>query len=79
MLVPMLFSDLNGEFKGVKNDVQKASDYNRYTVFSLRDTYMIIVNALPARVPNLSRNDSVDPPIRPCCRPQARKVSTALQ
>jgi hypothetical protein len=58
----MLFSDLNGEFKGVKNDVQKASDYNRYTVFSLRDTYMIIVNALPARVPNLRFTRA--PPIR---------------
>jgi len=39
MVAPALFSDLNGEFKGVKGDVRKASGYNRYTVFSLWDTY----------------------------------------
>ncbi|MCX6334911.1 MAG: GH92 family glycosyl hydrolase [Bacteroidia bacterium] len=39
MIAPSLFSDLNGEFKGVKGDVQKAEGYNRYTVFSLWDTY----------------------------------------
>ncbi len=39
MIAPALFSDLNGEFKGLKGDVQKAEGYNRYTVFSLWDTY----------------------------------------
>jgi predicted alpha-1,2-mannosidase len=39
MVAPALFSDSNGQFKGVKGDVQKASGYNRYTVFSLWDTY----------------------------------------
>jgi len=39
MIAPALFSDSNGEFKGVKGDVQKASGYKRYTVFSLWDTY----------------------------------------
>ena len=39
MIAPALFSDLNGEFKGVKGDVQKAEGYKRYTVFSLWDTY----------------------------------------
>ncbi|HEY3371231.1 MAG TPA: GH92 family glycosyl hydrolase [Prolixibacteraceae bacterium] len=39
MVAPALFSDSNGEFKGVKGDVQKATGYNRYTVFSLWDTY----------------------------------------
>ncbi len=39
MVAPSLFSDANGEFKGVKGDVQKAEGYNRYTVFSLWDTY----------------------------------------
>ncbi|HAH26218.1 MAG TPA: alpha-mannosidase [Prolixibacteraceae bacterium] len=39
MVAPALFSDANGEFKGVKGDVQKATGYNRYTVFSLWDTY----------------------------------------
>ncbi len=39
MVAPALFSDSNGEFKGVKGDLQKATGYNRYTVFSLWDTY----------------------------------------
>ncbi|MDP3912670.1 MAG: GH92 family glycosyl hydrolase [Bacteroidota bacterium] len=39
MVAPALFSDTNGEFKGTKGDVQNASGYNRYTVFSLWDTY----------------------------------------
>jgi predicted alpha-1,2-mannosidase len=39
LVAPSLFSDLNGDFKGVKGDLQKASGYNRYTVFSLWDTY----------------------------------------
>ncbi|NMC40336.1 MAG: glycoside hydrolase family 92 protein, partial [Bacteroidales bacterium] len=39
MIAPSLFSDENGEFKGVKGDVQKAEGYKRYTVFSLWDTY----------------------------------------
>ena len=39
MVAPALFSDTNGEFKGTKGDVQKTPDYNRYTVFSLWDTY----------------------------------------
>lgn len=39
MIAPSLFSDTNGEFKGVNGDVQKADGYKRYTVFSLWDTY----------------------------------------
>jgi predicted alpha-1,2-mannosidase len=39
MVAPALFSDSNGEFKGVNGDTQKTSGYNRYTVFSLWDTY----------------------------------------
>lgn len=39
MVAPALFSDLNGQYKGMKGDVQKAEGYNRYTVFSLWDTY----------------------------------------
>ena len=39
MVAPALFSDSNGEFKGIKGDTQKAAGYNRYTVFSLWDTY----------------------------------------
>ncbi|MDO8930583.1 MAG: GH92 family glycosyl hydrolase [Bacteroidota bacterium] len=39
MVAPALFSDTNSEYKGMKGDVQKANGYNRYTVFSLWDTY----------------------------------------
>jgi predicted alpha-1,2-mannosidase len=39
MVSPALFSDINGEFKGIKGDVQRANGYKRYTVFSLWDTY----------------------------------------
>ncbi|MCU0461105.1 MAG: GH92 family glycosyl hydrolase [Bacteroidales bacterium] len=39
MIAPSLFSDINSEFKGIEGDVQKADGYNRYTVFSLWDTY----------------------------------------
>jgi predicted alpha-1,2-mannosidase len=39
MIAPAVFSDLNGEFKGVKGNVLKAEGYKRYTVFSLWDTY----------------------------------------
>lgn len=39
MVAPALFSDLNGQFKGLNGDVQNAEGYKRYTVFSLWDTY----------------------------------------
>jgi predicted alpha-1,2-mannosidase len=39
MLAPALFSDNNGDFKGVNGDKQTTTDYSRYTVFSLWDTY----------------------------------------
>jgi putative alpha-1,2-mannosidase len=39
MIAPSLFSDINGEFKGTKGDVMKADGYDRYTIFSLWDTY----------------------------------------
>ncbi len=39
LVAPALFSDSNGEFKGINGDTQKADGYNRYTVFSLWDTY----------------------------------------
>ena len=39
MIAPVLFSDLNGEFKGVNGDIRIAGDYKRYTIFSLWDTY----------------------------------------
>jgi predicted alpha-1,2-mannosidase len=39
LVAPALFSDINGQFKGLNGDVQKAEGYKRYTVFSLWDTY----------------------------------------
>jgi predicted alpha-1,2-mannosidase len=39
MVAPALFSDQNGQFKGLNGVAQEADGYNRYTVFSLWDTY----------------------------------------
>ena len=39
MIAPALFSDQNGQFKGLNGKAQEADGYNRYTVFSLWDTY----------------------------------------
>lgn len=38
-VAPALFSDMNGEFKSLNGDTRKTGGYNRYTVFSLWDTY----------------------------------------
>ncbi len=60
MIAPALFSDMNGEFKGVKGDVQKAEGYNRYTVFSLWDTYRALHPLLtltqPSRVNDMIKS-----------------------
>ncbi len=39
MLAPYLHSDLNNEYKGMDGKVHKAEGYDRYTVFSLWDTF----------------------------------------
>lgn len=39
MVAPALFSDQNGQFKGIDGTAREADGYNRYTVFSLWDTY----------------------------------------
>jgi len=39
MVAPALFSDRNGDFKGVDGSTLRAKGYKRYTVFSLWDTY----------------------------------------
>ena len=39
MVAPALFSDVNGRFKGLNGTAQEAAGYDRYTVFSLWDTY----------------------------------------
>lgn len=60
MVAPALFSDSNGEFKGVKGTVQKAESYKRYTVFSLWDTYRALHPLLtftqPARVNDMIKS-----------------------
>ncbi len=38
-LSPNLFSDSNGEYKSLKHETAKATGHNRYTVFSLWDTF----------------------------------------
>ncbi len=39
MIAPNLHSDLNGEYKGLNNQINKAGTFDRYTVFSLWDTF----------------------------------------
>jgi len=36
---PYLYSDVNGEYRGIDRKVHKAEGYDQYTVFSLWDTY----------------------------------------
>ncbi|MEI7422497.1 MAG: GH92 family glycosyl hydrolase [Prolixibacteraceae bacterium] len=60
LVAPALFSDANGEFKGVKGGTQKAVGYNRYTVFSLWDTYRalhpLFTITQPARVNDMVKS-----------------------
>lgn len=39
MLAPTIFSDVNGEYKGADHKIHKVTDHERYTLFSLWDTY----------------------------------------
>ena len=38
-IAPNLFSDVNGEYRGMDRQVHKAEGFDRYTVFSLWDTF----------------------------------------
>jgi predicted alpha-1,2-mannosidase len=38
-IAPNLYSDVNGEYRGMDRKVHKAKGYDRYTVFSLWDTF----------------------------------------
>ncbi|HHT03628.1 MAG TPA: glycoside hydrolase family 92 protein [Bacteroidales bacterium] len=39
MITPNLYSDVDGQYLGMDREIHKAVDYDRYTVFSLWDTY----------------------------------------
>lgn len=39
MITPNLYSDVDGQYLGMDKKIHKADNYNRYTVFSLWDTY----------------------------------------
>lgn len=39
MLAPVLFSDINGQYKGADGQIHQVTGHNRYTLFSLWDTY----------------------------------------
>lgn len=39
MLAPIVFSDVNGEYKGADGKIQIANDYTKYSIFSLWDTF----------------------------------------
>ncbi len=38
-LVPNLYTDVNGQYRGLDQNIHQAKKFNRYTVFSLWDTY----------------------------------------
>ena len=39
MIVPNIFQDVDGSFRGMDKKIHQATDYTRYSVFSLWDTY----------------------------------------
>lgn len=39
LLVPYIFNDVNGEYRGMDNKIHKAEGFNYYTLFSLWDTF----------------------------------------
>ncbi|QCK16759.1 GH92 family glycosyl hydrolase [Mangrovivirga cuniculi] len=41
-IAPNLYSDLNDEYKGANHEIWKAEGFNRYTVFSLWDTFRAV-------------------------------------
>ncbi len=52
-LTPNRFSDVNGEYKGFKNDTIKAEGYKQYTVLSLWDTFRALKPFLAIMQPEL--------------------------
>ncbi|MBK7229651.1 MAG: GH92 family glycosyl hydrolase [Ignavibacteriales bacterium] len=39
MLAPIVFSDVNGEYKGADGKIHQAKNYTKYSIFSLWDTF----------------------------------------
>ena len=39
MLAPIVFSDINGEYKGADDKIHQAKNYTKYSIFSLWDTF----------------------------------------
>jgi len=39
MLAPNIYNDVDGQYRGMDQQIHKAADFNYYTVFSLWDTY----------------------------------------
>lgn len=39
MIAPNLYTDVDGKYRGMDNQIHTAEDFDRYTVFSLWDTY----------------------------------------
>jgi predicted alpha-1,2-mannosidase len=38
-LAPIVYSDVNGEYRGIDQNIHKVTDFTNYTIFSLWDTY----------------------------------------
>lgn len=53
---PYLFSDLNNEYYGADGKIHKAEGYNRYTLFSLWDTFRALHPLLTITQPDLVDN-----------------------
>lgn len=39
LLAPIIFNDVNGEYKGADGNIHTAKDYTKYSIFSLWDTF----------------------------------------
>ena len=42
-IAPNIFSDVNGEYLGMDRLIHRAEGFDRYTVFSLWDTFLTII------------------------------------
>lgn len=42
-IAPNIFSDVNGEYLGMERLIHRAEGFDRYTVFSLWDTFLTII------------------------------------
>lgn len=56
LLTPNLYSDVDGGYRGMDDDVHKAEGFNNYTVFSLWDTFRALHPLLTIIEPQITRD-----------------------